>query len=261
MMAATMARDGDNSFKTITLLAAQTDFEEAGEIMLFADESEIAYLEDIMWNQGYLDKSQMAGAFQMLRSNDLIWSRIINEYMRGERQPINDLMTWNADATRMPYRMHSEYLRQLFMRNDLAEGRYMVKGKPIALRDISAPIFSVGTVRDHVAPWKSVYKIQLLTDSDVTFVLTSGGHNAGIVSELGHKGRTYQISTMPRTAGYVPPGEWQSITPTQDGSWWQAWLSWLDGYSEDMRKPPAMGDVAKGYAVIEDAPGQYVFMQ
>lgn len=261
MMAAAMARDADNSFKTITLLAAQTDFKEAGEIMLFADDSEVAYLEDIMWNQGYLDKSQMAGAFQMLRSNDLIWSHIINDYLRGERQPLNDLMAWNADTTRMPYRMHSEYLHQLFIHNDLAEGRYIVKDKPIALRDIRVPLFSVGTLRDHVAPWQSVYKIQLQTDSDVTFVLTSGGHNAGIISEPGHKGRSYQISTMRRTDRYIAPGEWQSITPSQDGSWWQAWLSWLDEHSEDIRKPPAMGNASKGYPPIEDAPGQYVFME
>ncbi len=260
MMAAAMARDGDDTLKTMTLLAAQTDFEEAGEILLFADESEIAYLEDIMWEQGYLDKRQMAGAFQMLRSNDLIWSYIVNDYMRGERRPISDLMAWNADATRMPYRMHSEYLRQLFMRNDLAEGRYIVAGKPVALRDIHTPIFSVGTVRDHVAPWKSVYKIQMLTDSDVTFVLTSGGHNAGIVSEPGHRGRTYQISTMPRTSGYVPPEEWHALTPVRQGSWWTAWLSWLSEHSQEMCAPPRMGNAAKGYATIEEAPGQYVLM-
>jgi len=258
IMAAAHARDGDETLKTITLLASQVDFEEAGEIMLFVDESQVSYLEDVMWQQGYLDKSQMAGAFQMLRSNDLIWSRMINEYMQGKRAPMFDLMAWNADATRMPYRMHSEYLRQLFLENDLAEGRFVVGDAPVALQDIRTPIFSVGTVRDHVAPWKSVYKILLLTESEVTFVLTSGGHNAGIVSEPNHKGRNYQIATMPTTARYIPPNQWKNNTPTKDGSWWDEWHKWLEQHSSGKTKPPAIGNANKGYAVIENAPGKYI---
>lgn len=259
MMAAVHARDGDESFKTITLLASQVDFEEAGEIMLFVDESQVAFLEDVMWNQGYLDKGQMAGAFEMLRSNDLIWSRMITNYMQGKREPVYDMLAWNADSTRMPYRMHSEYLRELFLQNDLAEGRFMVDGAPVALQDIRTPLFSVGTSRDHIAPWKSVYKIMLLTESEITFVLTSGGHNAGIVSEPNHKGRTYQIATVPNTAHYKPPGQWEKTTPVVDGSWWDAWQPWLVEHGSEKIKPPSIGD-KKDYAPIRDAPGKYVLM-
>ncbi|CAA7611751.1 Poly(3-hydroxyalkanoate) polymerase [Magnetospirillum sp. LM-5] len=256
--ASEMSRDGDDRLASVTLLAAQTDFEDAGEIMLFIDESQVAYLEDVMWDQGFLDTKQMAGAFQLLRSNDLVWSRMVRHYFLGEADHGNDLMAWNADATRMPYRMHSEYLRRLFLDNSLAKGRFTVDGRPIALTDIRAPICAVGTTKDHVAPWKSVYKIGILTDTDVTFILCSGGHNAGIVSEPGHKGRSFQISTRADADKYVDPDTWVLVTPVQQGSWWSAWSAWLAERSGARVAPPPLG--TKDYPPLAEAPGSYVLM-
>ena len=253
--AAAMARDGDDRLATKTLFAAQTDFSEAGEIMLMIDESQIAFLEDMMWEQGFLDSRQMAGAFQMLRSNDLVWSRLVHEYMLGGRQPMTDLMAWNADATRMPYRMHSEYLRSLFLDNDLAEGRFKVGGKPITLTDIRTPVFAVGTERDHIAPWRSTYKVNLQFDTEVTYLLTSGGHNAGIVSEPGHHERSFRIATKKPNDHYLDPDRFFAEALRKDGSWWPEWVAWLSDRSGQPTVLPAMG------ASLGDAPGAYVLEQ
>lgn len=250
--AATMARDDDKRLASMTLFASQVDFKEPGELSLFIDESQISFLEAIMWDQGYLDTKQMAGAFQLLRSNDLIWSRRLNQYLLGLQEQKGDLMAWNADATRMPSRMHSEYLRQLFLHNDLAEGRYRTAGRPIALTDIRIPIFAVGTLTDHVAPWRSAFKIHLLADTEVTFLLTSGGHNAGVVSPPGHPRRSYQVASHAHDAAFVDPDTWQKTIPQQKGSWWPAWESWLASRAGRQIEPPAMGPPEC------DAPGRYV---
>lgn len=257
--AATQAREKASRFKTLCQLAAQIDFAEAGELMLFIDQSQVTFLEDMMWHQGVLENSQMAGAFQMLRSNDLIWSRLVHELMMGESTSANDLMAWNADATRMPYAMHSHYLRHLFLDNELSQGRYIVDGKPISITDIRAPIFAVGTEKDHVAPWRSVFKIRILSDTDVTFVLTSSGHNAGIVSEPGHPRRHYRITSSTDLDPYIDPDTWQANTPVKEGSWWLEYAAWLDNQSGDLVAPPPMGAEKKGYKVLADAPGTYVF--
>ena len=257
--AAAMARDGDDRIATLTLFAAQTDFTEAGELMLFIDESQIAFLEDMMWEQGFLDSRQMARSFEMLRSNELVWSRIVHDYLLGEREKMSDLMAWNADATRMPYRMHSEYLRRLFLNNDLAEGRFIAGAEPVALADIRVPVFAVGTERDHVAPWRSVYKINLQVAGDVTYALTSGGHNAGIVSEPGHPGRSFRIAT--KSHHYLDPDRFLTEAPRQDGSWWPEWIAWLGKRSGALTTAPAMAAPLAGYPVLGDAPGLYVLMQ
>jgi polyhydroxyalkanoate synthase len=252
--AATMARDGKDYLKSVSLFAAQADFREGGELTLFIDESQIRFLEELMRSQGYLDGKQMAGAFQLLRSNDLIWSRILHDYFMGEREPMTDLMAWNADTTRMPYRMHSEYLRRLFLDNDLAEGRFEIDGEPIALFDIHVPIFAVGNEQDHVAPWVSVFKIHLLTKTEITFLLTSSGHNGGIVSEPGRPGRHYRVHTRGIHDHYLHRNRWLTVADQHDGSWWPEWVEWLAARSTGKQKPAEpIGETA-----LCDAPGTYV---
>jgi len=256
--AAAMARDGDRRLKTLSLFASQIDFHDAGELRLFINDSQLALIEDMMWMHGYLKAEEMAGAFHILRSNDLIWSRLINSYAMGEREKPLDIMLWSDDSTRMPYRMHSEYLRQLYLENRLAEGAMIVDGHPITLRAIAIPIFLVGTEWDHVAPWRSVFKLHLMTERDVTFVLTNGGHNAGIVSEPGHSGRYYRIATQKASGAYIDPDTWLEVAEYKIGSWWPEWALWLNENSPNKTEPPTLGSPLNGYPIIGPAPGEFV---
>jgi polyhydroxyalkanoate synthase len=256
--AAAMPPERRAGLRTLTLLAAQTDFTEAGELTLFINESQLSFIEDMMWERGVLGAQQMAGAFQMLRSNDLIWSRVVRDYLLGERAPPNDLMAWNADATRMPFRMHADYLRKLFLNNDLAEGRYIANGRPIALSDLHAPMFVVGTEWDHVAPWHSTHKIHFLADADITFVLANGGHNAGIVAPPTDSGRHYKIMRKRVDDPYIGPEDWVRVASAVEGSWWPAWTQFLAEHSGSPVIPSAFPQVGSGEAPLTDAPGLYV---
>ncbi len=250
-----LGRDGcakTSALKTATLFAAQTDFSEPGELGLFIDASELAYLEALMWEQGYLDGRQLANAFQLLHSRDLMWSRLAGEYLLGQRAQETDLMAWNADTTRLPYRLHSETLEDLYLHNRLAEGKYCVQGRPVALADLRLPMFVVGTEGDHVSPWPSVYKLHLLSRAEISFLLASGGHNAGIVSEPGHEGRHYRFSTRGEGAPYLSPEAWFAKTPVSAGSWWPCWQRWLTAHSSEMIAPPPVGKR------LGEAPGNYV---
>lgn len=259
--AAEMARKGDDRLASLTLFAAQVDFSEAGELALFISEAQVALLEDMMWHQGYLDSDQMSGAFTLLRSQDMIWSRMVHDYLMGETPHATDLMTWNADTTRMPYRMHSDYLRWLFLENRLSNGKFELDGHKISLTDLRLPILAVGTETDHVAPWKSVFKIQRLTETETTFVLTSGGHNAGIVSEPGHAHRHYRIATTQRDDPYLDADDWLAAQRPVEGSWWPAWAAWLAARSGPQGKPPPMGKPRSAHAPLCDAPGTYILQR
>ena len=260
--AAKLAQDHDQSIKSISLFTAQTDFTEPGEIKLFLNDSQLTFMESKMWKQGYLQGEDMGKSFKALRSADLIWGPRVQRYLLGKESTHNDLMTWNADSTRMPYRMHADYLRCLYLNNELADGKFKVNGKPVHLADIEAPFFVVGTETDHVAPWKSVFKIHRLTDSEVTFLLTSGGHNAGIICGPDHPRRSHQIHTQKPTDKAIDAETWAKTIERKPGSWWPVWDEWLNTQSTGKRKAPTtFGAPRKGYKVLRDAPGEYVHIR
>jgi polyhydroxyalkanoate synthase subunit PhaC len=261
--AAAFAADGDERPASVTLLAAQQDFSEPGELSVFISPAQLDMLEAVMQRTGVLESEQMGAAFALLRSRDLLWTPAVNSYLRGKRESPNDLMAWNADGTRMPCRMHAEYLRQLYLNNALARGEFRADGRLVDLAAIRVPMFVVGTETDHVAPWQSVYKARRLTRSaDYTFLLTSGGHNAGIVSGPEHPRRRYRVRTWLNPSETLTPQAWFETTQPQAGSWWPVWRRWLSQHSaETWVAPPALGSGAAGYPPIADAPGEYVFQK
>jgi len=217
----------------------------------------------MMWKEGVLDSRMMGGAFQMLRTYDLLWSPAVGTYVRGERAGLNDLMAWNADGTRMAYRMHSDYLHQLYLQNELAEGRYVALGEELDLANITVPMFVVGTETDHVAPWRSVYKAgKLVRSADYTFCLTSGGHNAGIISGPQHPKRRHRVRTTKAGSRLVSADRFLATVEPQQGSWWPTWAEWIAAHSSPGKvRPPKMGAARKGLKPLEDAPGTYVLQK
>jgi polyhydroxyalkanoate synthase len=258
--AAYMARERDDRLRTMTMFAAQIDFREAGEITTMLGEGTFTFLEALMRKQGYLAMENMTGAFAALRVSDLVYDPMMQRYLLGKDRSLNDLMAWNEDGTRMPCKMHTEYLRNCYMENNLAEARYEVDGKPVCVGDIRVPAFVLGTATDHVAPWKSVYKAMRLMNNEMTFALTTGGHNAGIACGPDHPRRKHWIATRQPGDLYVDPDQWQAENELVDGSWWPAWDAWLDAHSSSERvAPPKMGKAKAGYKPLRDAPGIYVF--
>ena len=261
--AAKLAGEGKQVLASMTLFAAQTDFSEPGELSLFISPSQLSMLEAVMNKAGVLSSDKMGASFALLRAKDLLWTPAINTYLKGNREKLNDLMAWNSDGTRMPWRMHSEYLKQLYLQNDLAGGRFRVNGEAINLAAITLPMFVLGTETDHVAPWKSSYKTRALTRStDYTFVLTSGGHNGGIVCGPVNPKRRYRELTWKTAQDALDPDQWMQQAALHQGSWWPAWAAWLASHSGSAdAPPPSLGNQSAGYRVLGDAPGDYVLQR
>jgi polyhydroxyalkanoate synthase len=261
--AAALAQRGDHRLASLSLLAAQTDFSEPGELSLFISPSQLAMLEAVMHKAGVLSSDQMASSFALLRSRDLLWTPAVNTYVKGKRDEPNDMMAWNADGTRMPWRMHTEYLQKLYLENELARGEFSASNRRIDLKSLRLPLFVVGTETDHVAPWKSVYKFRGLTrSSDYTFLLTSGGHNAGIISGPVHPKRRHRVLTWSDATSSLTPDAWQQKALLKAGSWWPTWAGWLAQHSKGKRvAPPSTGNAAKGYPPQQAAPGTYVLQK
>lgn len=250
-----MAAHGDDRIVSATLFAAQVDFTYAGDLKVFVDEERVQALEKRMQQQGYLEGSKMASAFNMLRSNDLIWPYIIGNYMKGETPQAFDLLYWNSDATRMPAANHSFYLRNCYLENKLSKGEMVIAGEPIDLGKVTVPIYNLATREDHIAPAKSAFLGSKFFGGEVRFVLAGSGHIAGVVNPPVKK--KYQYWT-----GGPPTGNldgWFAKAEEHAGSWWPDWLQWIraQNASEVAARPPGGGKRAP----IEDAPGRYVTMQ
>lgn len=242
---------------SMTLLAAQLDFRDPGDLGVFLDEAQVALLEDTMAETGFLSGQLMGSSFQLLKPRYLYWYEWVGRYWLGMPVADNDLSAWTEDVTRMPACMHSEYLHRFYLHNELAEGLFEVDAVPVSLEDIHLPIFALGTVKDHVTPWESAYKVMRLTRSDVTFVLASGGHNAGVLSVPGQPFHSYQKLTTQEENHLNSTESWRQKVPSVEGSWWPEWHRWLvqqgSGRVEADQRVPT--------ETLEPAPGQYVLVQ
>lgn len=252
-----MAAKEDKRIKSATFFTTMVDFEDAGELSIFIDDEQLAHIERMMQDRGYLDGSEMATTFNMLRANDLIWSFVVNNYLMG-RQPFPfDLLYWNSDSTRMPAAMHSFYLRKMYQENKLREpGGIELLGEAIDLRNITIPTFILSTREDHIAPWEATYRATALYQGTNKFVLAGSGHIAGVINPPGDKIKYgYWINTKQPDA----PDEWLANAKEHAGSWWPEWQKWISrkaGAKVEARIP---GE--GGLKPLEDAPGSYVKMR
>jgi polyhydroxyalkanoate synthase len=250
-----MAATGDKRIHSATYFTTQVDFSEAGDLMVFIDEDQLDSLEKKMKKDGYLDSSAMSATFNMLRSNDLIWSFVINNYLLGRPPAAFDLLYWNDDSTRMPIAMHSYYLREMYLKNNLVKpGKMVLNGMPVDLTKVTIPIFLQSGEEDHIAPCRSVYKATRHYSGPVTFMLAGSGHIAGVVNSP--EMNKYHFYTNPEIADNVE--EWLAGSERHAGSWWPYWHQWL--YRKSGPKVPVRIPGDGGLEAIEDAPGRYVRM-
>jgi len=260
LLASTLAYNaakGNDCFKSATFLTTLTDFTEAGELSVFIDEEQLRALETRMNKQGYLDGSSMATTFNMLRANDLIWSFVVNNYLLGKDPFPFDLLFWNSDSTRMPAKMHSFYLRNMYQENKLVEpGGITLKDVPIDLRNVKTPTFLLSTREDHIAPWKATYAGTQLYSGPIEFVLSGSGHIAGVVNPPASNKYGHWVH---ETSGKLPatPDAWFETATLREGSWWPYWGKWLsENYGGEMVPARQPGD--GGLPALEEAPGSYV---
>ena len=248
-----LAKLGDDRIRSATLLTAQVDFTHAGDLKVFVDEEQIAAREREMGERGYLQGSKMATAFNLLRSNDLIWPYVINNYLKGKEPAPFDLLYWNSDATRMPAANHSFYLRNCYLDNRLARGKMVIGGAPLDLNDVKIPIYNLATREDHIAPARSVLLGSRFFGGTVRFVLAGSGHIAGVVNPP--QKIKYQHWIGPKPSG-DDLERWLSQATEHPGSWWPDWLNWLK--QQEAAEVPARQPGGGVLTPIEDAPGRYV---
>ena len=253
-----MAANGDDRIKSATFFASMIDFEEPGELGVFIDERQVAELEKRMDEKGYLDASCMATTFNMLRANDLIWTFAINNYLLGQDPMAFDLLYWNSDSTRMPAKMHSFYLRNMYLENRLREpGGISVAGTPIDVREFNIPVYFLSTLDDHISPWRSTYAGAKLLSGPVRFVLGASGHIAGVINPPSAEKYHYWSS---KTESLPDDAEdWLNSATRYEGSWWPDWAAWAGSQSRE--KVPARQPGDGKLEILEDAPGRYVSLR
>jgi polyhydroxyalkanoate synthase subunit PhaC len=251
MLAAYLAGTGDDRLGSVTLLNTMLDYSEPGVLGAFTDARTVARLDRQMTSAGYLEGRQMAVTFDIIRANDLIFSYVVSGWLMGQDPPAFDILAWNADSTRMPAAMHSFYLRCLYIGNELARGKMELAGEQLSLADVKSDAYVVGAVNDHIVPWHASYQATRLLGGNVRYVLSSGGHIAGIVNPPGPKAWHETADSCPADAL-----RWRAGAVRAGGSWWQDWAQWAARRAGRLVPPPQMG--SQRFPPLRAAPGEYV---
>jgi polyhydroxyalkanoate synthase len=254
MTLAWLAAKDDHRFASATFMVSLQDFSKVGDTAIFMGESSVDFVEQQMMQHGYLDSREMANMFNLLRSNDLIWANVVNNFLLGNKPPAFDLLYWNSDGTRMARAAHTWYLHNTYVENNLIQpGKIQLKGEPLDLSRVKLDVYAAGAEKDHIVPWSGAWRITQLVGGKVRFALASSGHIAGIINPPGGKG-TYWIGKEGASA--ATPEEWLRSATPHDGSWWTDWKAWLSERSGEMVKPPGMGSAS--HPALQEAPGSYV---